>query len=945
MERGWLAEFAGRAEEVQRLRALLSGEEGEQVIAISGMGGLGKTWLLSRFAAECAEEPHSNIAHLDLAERPSASPIGLLSSTCEQLRADSFPATTEIIDSYLAKLREVAGSSGSVSISGSVSVSIESSSFLEGVDDITGVKISQKSSSVPEAELRRMEDLYVERASQAFVREVAELSMDQPVRVFIDSLDRVEAPRGESFSRIARWIKQVLRLIVAQDVPASQLLLVVAGRQDAGWLRSVPVLRDRLWAIRLPYFTCKEVENYLFKRNLGALPSSTVRGLMDLTRGHPHCVALAADLLRDLVSSGEKPSLQVFGTYRGRFDERLISQFLVRRILERMPRETSSLIRQIAIPHWFAASTLRALRPEETDDARTLLDTVTGYSFVRRRQRTGYSYHAIVRDLLMRQWVHDDPEGLSAACCVIADSLSQSRLTGQLVDSHEHLQVEVCFHRLLCDSEAELPRICRLFNDAVRAYRISFCEALTATVEEVASLIERLDPWSVYFHGRLLSMQGNWEEAISRFRELVSSDRSTVCPSLLLAETYGSLGSVMQRRGDLDQAVDMLRSSLDIRREEEDIPGMVRTLNELGTAYRTRIEWEEAEDCYRRAQQLAQQTDSDPFARDLAYSSLYLGVILTGKGNYDSALEAYERSLTIYKRIGDQYGAARANQRLGWIARIRGDFGGSLHYHELALETFRKLGYPHSLAECLHSKGTVHRQRGEYRDAQAHYEEALAIFRELGATRHIGIILNDIGLLFRAKGELERAVQLCEESLEIRLQAGHKTEAGTTLNNLGELYMEMERWEDAERCLERGLAIARQIDCTINIVRALVSLCDLHYRQNRLGKIDALAEEAGTLGERDGYNHYVAKLYRIYGAAYLRSDDTIQAARTFVQSLLFARQYNAALVVQILQSIRKASGPELRVSLRDRMLRELPERCADTAVTEVLEREITRSLS
>ena len=346
------------------------------------------------------------------------------------------------------------------------------------------------------------------------------------------------------------------------------------------------------------------------------------------------------------------------------------------------------------------------------------------------------------------------------------------------------------------------------------------------------------------------------------------------------------------------------KESLRLREALGDIPGSVKTLNELGTAFRTQIRWDPAIQCYLSAQELAEEFGEDKLSEELAYASMYIGVIYTGLGRYEDALSAYNRSERIYKQTGDQYGQARVTQRYGWLARIQGRFDDALSYHDAALVSFRKLGFAHSLAECLHSKGTVHRVRKEFVLALEHYNEALSIFQKLNANRHIGLMLHELGALHEAMGQYEAAIEYFSQSLEMKLAAGQEREASTTLNYLGDIYAELGQWQEAESHLMRSVQIARDIDCAINVVSALASLCDLNYRRGDFERIHVFAQEAIEIGVRDGYNPYVSKVYRIYALVYYEQYFIQDAARALAKSIFFALQYNEPFMIDLLKQFR-----------------------------------------
>jgi tetratricopeptide (TPR) repeat protein len=128
-----------------------------------------------------------------------------------------------------------------------------------------------------------------------------------------------------------------------------------------------------------------------------------------------------------------------------------------------------------------------------------------------------------------------------------------------------------------------------------------------------------------------------------------------------------------------------------------------------------------------RAMDLASVDGGAPLAR-VAHG---LGVLLDQQSESDAALRLFERSLAIWRELGDREEQARE----------------------------------------LNSPGIVQRHLGNLDTGRSLLEEAIAIGRELGVPR-LGAALANLGQLKSGAGRLDRAIEVLQEALAVDQQHG-----------------------------------------------------------------------------------------------------------------------------------------------------------------------------
>lgn len=110
-----------------------------------------------------------------------------------------------------------------------------------------------------------------------------------------------------------------------------------------------------------------------------------------------------------------------------------------------------------------------------------------------------------------------------------------------------------------------------------------------------------------------------------------------------------------------------------------------------------------------------------------------MGMAAYYRGDWDSALEAWERSREARTRAGDAAGAATSINNLGEVFSDRGDLDRAEDMFRDSLRAYQAAGFPTGVALATSNLGRVESRRGQRQKAVGLLEEARSLFAELGA--------------------------------------------------------------------------------------------------------------------------------------------------------------------------------------------------------------------
>ncbi len=225
------------------------------------------------------------------------------------------------------------------------------------------------------------------------------------------------------------------------------------------------------------------------------------------------------------------------------------------------------------------------------------------------------------------------------------------------------------------------------------------------------------------------------------------------------------------------------------------------------------------------------EVDPATLARALGWA----GFLATYQGDYGEAADRCERSLALWRKLGEGRGIAAALGTLGILAKDRGDREQARSLFEESRALYSQAGDRSGTASMLGYLGILAVDRGDETAARALYEESLGIRRDLGDRWGVAASLNNLGLLERGRGHLLEARRYLEESLALRRELGDRRCIAISLNQLGLVHLAEGDRPGAGGCFRESLQIAREIGDRRSVA----------YSLETLARLSAPAEDAG----------------------------------------------------------------------------------------------------
>jgi serine/threonine-protein kinase len=326
---------------------------------------------------------------------------------------------------------------------------------------------------------------------------------------------------------------------------------------------------------------------------------------------------------------------------------------------------------------------------------------------------------------------------------------------------------------------------------------------------------------SLYDYGVLLSRQGRSAEAQKNMREALKREQSlygAVSPEV--ARTLKDLAQAVEDGGDLNAALPLMQSAVDMQRQlrgDQPHPDLAEALNDLALLHQMRGDYDDSEKFYLEAMAMKRRLYGDKHP-EIANALENLASALQDKGDLARAEPLYRQALAMWRALlGDAHPeVAMALHNLASLQYTRGDTTQALASQRESLAIYRQV-FPQdnpTVAQELNLIGFWLTMAGNYAEADSDIQEALAMRRRLLGDHNPGVASSQVALatLQLAQRRYTEALDSARSADDIYSTALSPTHWRTAvaMSAQGAALTGLGRYAEAEPLLAKSEAILRK---------------------------------------------------------------------------------------------------------------------------------------
>ncbi|MEM7332001.1 MAG: tetratricopeptide repeat protein [Chloroflexota bacterium] len=302
--------------------------------------------------------------------------------------------------------------------------------------------------------------------------------------------------------------------------------------------------------------------------------------------------------------------------------------------------------------------------------------------------------------------------------------------------------------------------------------------------------------------GKYNAQAFNNEEAIrflSRALELTTAEDRNGRFEILMAReaVFNLLGERDSQKQDLDLLEQSLSDGVDLETRAQVLLKQSSYSEAVG-------EYDDALNAVQKALTLAKQ-EKDEHVRRLA--TFAIGRVYVRKGQTDQALIYLEENLEQERQINSKIGEGNALHQLGNLSYAKGEFQEGFNYFEQAVEIYRELNDQYREGQSLIGLANTSRLLNRQEDVDKYLKRGLKINKAIGNKRIEGDLLSNLGVSAAIQGKFGEAKRFFQMWLQNAVDIGDQISQANCLGNMGYLVFIWGSYEEAREYLEESLVL------------------------------------------------------------------------------------------------------------------------------------------
>jgi PAS domain S-box-containing protein len=241
------------------------------------------------------------------------------------------------------------------------------------------------------------------------------------------------------------------------------------------------------------------------------------------------------------------------------------------------------------------------------------------------------------------------------------------------------------------------------------------------------------------------------------------------------------------------KALDIAREAYRNAQKLSYLKGSIASLTQMGNAYQTLQELDNALSCY-------QQTLDIAIRKNLTLEKVQalrnIGYNYNLKSNFPQAIKYSNRALSLSNKINNKKLTSIILNDIGNTLYNQSNYPKALNYFLQAANIAEQVKDKNIILKNKISIGNIYNDIGEYSKALSYFQEALQIKKQISNTPSIGILYN-IGNVYYGKRNHEQAIKYYalayQNSLKVKSQIG----ISNILIKLGDTYYQLKDYKTA----------------------------------------------------------------------------------------------------------------------------------------------------
>ena len=387
------------------------------------------------------------------------------------------------------------------------------------------------------------------------------------------------------------------------------------------------------------------------------------------------------------------------------------------------------------------------------------------------------------------------------------------------------------------------------------------------------------------------------ESGAPRRRQLLESHRDLWCPETV-TRFYDEVVRLLHV--DMRQAERMARAASLVAGRLGDDPSRAASLRALGHIQYRKRKYQASVDLYQKSLAIYRRLGDSLEAARTLNSSLQSLIYL---GRYPEAMDYAQQARQIFEQFGDRLRLARLDANVGNILYRQDRFEEALELYLRAYHQFLEIGQPQDVAISLKNTATCQISLNQFPEALATYQQARAYCVEHQMPVLVAVADYNIAYLYYLRGEYTRSIELYRAAREDCRTLGDAYREALCDLDQSEMYLELNLIEEGAHLAGRAQKAFLALGMRYEAAKAQTNLAISLTRHGQTAVALELFHRARQLFDGENNRAWIATIDLYQALAYhedQRLDDALKFCRRALEFFAPSPLFTKSVLCQLL---------------------------------------------
>ena len=327
-----------------------------------------------------------------------------------------------------------------------------------------------------------------------------------------------------------------------------------------------------------------------------------------------------------------------------------------------------------------------------------------------------------------------------------------------------------------------------------------------------------------------------------------------------------------------DSAIKYLKTSLENAELINYGNGMATVFGLMGKYYSIIGEYDLSEEYYNKSISIFQKIGNKAKIAHYQMLKAYLYIV---QGNYIDAFLILNK----VKESADDKIEARVNYSIAYTYHELENLEEALRYIHLALKYYERVGNTSQIANCNNFIGSIYYQLNDNDMALKYYNKSLKFSQNNPKGKDYAFVIGNIGLIKNRKKKYDKAIELFQKAALILTRPSDKMALANIYNNLADTYYSIVNYSKSEEYFNKAKNIYLELNDERSVALCLLGLANLQKKSNPKQALTYYLKSA-ELAEKYQYLSFQKEVYHDLS-------EFFETQQNYLSSLNYHKKYLA----------------------------------------------------